>query len=108
LGHAARAGYVNGQKVNTDRPRVVRKKSGKHEEVELQTYKEFSKQTAMNEAIMAKVLAGVSTRDYAGTIDQVLERSRVSRSAVSRRAVKGQAKQLEEFYARRFDDRELW
>lgn len=99
--------YVNGQKINTDKPRVVRKTMGKHEEVELQTYKEFSKPTAMNEAIMAKVLAGVSMRDYAGTIDQVIDGHGVSRSAVSRRAVKEASKRLEEFYARRFDDQEF-
>jgi transposase-like protein len=96
--------YVNGQKVNTSKPRVVRKKSGKREEVELQTYKEFSKPTAMNEAIMAKVIAGVSMRDYEGTIDGVIDGHGVSRSAVSRRAVQESAKRLEEFYARRFDN----
>ncbi len=99
--------YVNGQKVNLDKPRVVRKTATKHEEVELATYKEFSKPTAMNDAIMAKVLAGVSTRDYAGTIDEVLDGHGISRSAVSRRAVKESGKQLEEFYARRFEDQEF-
>jgi putative transposase len=99
--------YVNGQKVNIDKPRVVRKSAGKHKEVELETYKEFSKPTAMNEAIMAKVLAGVSTRDYAGTIEEVLDGHGVSRSAVSRRAVKESSKRLEQFYTRRFDDQEF-
>jgi transposase-like protein len=99
--------YVNGQKVNLDKPRVVRKTAAKHEEVELATYKEFSKPAAMNDAIMAKVLAGVSTRDYAGTIDEVLDGHGISRSAVSRRAVKESGKQLEEFYARRFEDQEF-
>lgn len=100
--------YVNGQKVNTDKPRVVRKTAaGKHEEVELKTYTEFSKPTAMNEAIMAKMLAGVSTRDYEGTIDQVLDGHGISRSAVSRRAVQTASKRLEEFHTRRFDDREF-
>lgn len=95
--------YVNGQKLNIKKPRVVRKSGGKHNEVELETYKEFSKPTAMNEAIMAKVLAGVSMRDYAGTIEEVLDGHGVSRSAVSRRAVKESSKQLEQFYTRRFD-----
>ena len=99
--------YVNGQKVNIKKPRVVRKSGTKHEEIELETYREFSKPNAMNESVMAKVLAGVSTRDYAGTVEQVLEGHGVSRSAVSRRAVKESAKLLEEFYARRFDDREF-
>jgi transposase-like protein len=99
--------YVNGQKVNVDKPRVVRKTAGKREEVELKTYKEFSKPTAMNEAVMAKVLAGVSMRDYEGTIDQVIDGHGVSRSAVSRRAKQEAGKQLEEFYARRFDAQEF-
>lgn len=99
--------YVNGQKVNIKKPRVVRKSGSKHEEVELETYREFSKPNAMNEGVMAKVLAGVSTRDYAGTVEQVLDGHGVSRSAVSRRAVKESAKLLEEFYSRRFDDREF-
>ena len=46
--------YVNGQKKNIKKPRVMRKVAGKHEELELETYSEFSKPTAMNEAIMAK------------------------------------------------------
>ncbi len=100
--------YVNGQKVNTDKPRVMRKTAAnKREEIELKTYKEFSKPSAMNEAIMAKILAGVSTRDYEGTIDQVLDGHGISRSAVSRRSVQTAGKRLEEFYARRFDDREF-
>jgi len=100
--------FVSGQKVGIDRPRVMGKpKRGKREEVELQTYTAFSKPDAMNEAIMAKMLAGVSTRDYEGTIDQVLDGHGISRSAVSRRTVKTAGKRLEEFYARRFDDREF-
>jgi len=99
--------YVNGQKVNIEKPRVVGKSAGKHQEVELETYKAFSKPTAMNEAVMAKILAGVSTRDYAGTIDAVLDGHGVSRSAVSRRGVKESGKALETFYTRRFDDREF-
>jgi transposase-like protein len=99
--------YVNGQKVNIKKPRVVRKSANKHEEVDLKTYKEFSKPNAMNEAIMAKMLAGVSTRDYAGTLEEVLDGHGVSRSAVSRRAIKESSKQLEDFYTRRFDEQEF-
>ncbi len=100
--------YVNGQKVPTTRPRIMRKaKAGRKQEIELQSYKEFSKPDAMNEAIMAKMLAGVSTRDYEGTIDHVLDGHGISRSAVSRRTVKTAGKRLEEFYARRFEDHEF-
>lgn len=82
-----------------------RKSASKHEEVELETYKAFSTPTAMKEAIMAKMLAGMSTRDYAGTIEAVCDGHGVSRSAVSRRSIKESAKALQEFYIRRFEDR---
>lgn len=99
---------VNGQKVRTPRPRVVEKtNNGKHKEVELETYKQFSKPDAMNDAIMAKVLAGVSTRDYQSTIDAVVDGHGISRSAVSRRAVKTASVRMAEFLNRRFDDREF-
>jgi transposase-like protein len=100
--------YVGGQKINIAKPRVTRKKKhGKRQEVELETYKQFSKPGAMNKAVMAKMLAGVSTRDYAGTVDEIIDGHGISRSAVSRRGVREAGKQLEKFYSRRFDDREF-
>ena len=100
--------YVGGQKINVDRPRVTRKKkAGGRQEVELETYKQFSKPGAMNKAVMAKMVAGVSTRDYAGTVEEIIEGHGISRSAVSRRGVLEASKQLEQFYSRRFDNREF-
>jgi len=99
--------FLNGQKVNIEKPRVVRKTDKKHQEVDLETCKAFSKPTAMNEAIMSKMLAGVSTRDYAGTIDAVIDGHGVSRSAVSRRTVKESGKALEAFYTRSFAGQEF-
>jgi putative transposase len=100
--------YVGGQKINVDRPRVSqKKKAGGRQEVQLETYKQFSKPGAMNKAVMAKMVAGVSTRDYAGTVEQIIDGHGISRSAVSRRGVTEASKQLEQFYSRRFDDREF-
>lgn len=100
--------YVDGQKINVDRPRVTRKtQSGGRQEVELETYKKFSKPDAMNKAVMAKMVAGVSCRDYAGTVQDVIDGHGISRSAVSRRGVREAGKQLEQFYSRRFEDREF-
>lgn len=100
--------YVDGQKINVDRPRVSRKtKTGRRQEVELETYKKFSKPDAMNKAVMAKMVAGVSCRDYAGTVQEVIDGHGISRSAVSRRGVREATKQLEQFYSRRFEDREF-
>lgn len=100
--------YVGGQKINVERPRVTRKtKTGRRQEVELETYKKFSKPDSMNRAVMAKMVAGVSTRDYAGTVEEIIDGHGISRSAVSRRSVREASKQLEQFYSRRFDDREF-
>jgi putative transposase len=100
--------YVDGQKINVQRPRVTKKTSDGHrQEVELKTYKRFSKPDAMNKAVMAKIVAGVSARDYAGTVDEIIDGHGISRSAVSRRGVREATKQLEEFYSRRFENREF-
>jgi transposase-like protein len=102
--------YVDGQKADVKRPRVVKKakKNGKaHEEVELSSYKAFSDPSAMNKSMMAKLIAGVSTRDYESTVEEVVKGHGISKSAISRRQIQVTAKMLEEFYARRFDDREF-
>ncbi len=100
--------YVDGQKINIEKPRLTRKNAnGRRQEVELKTYKQFSKPNAMNKAIMAKMIAGVSTRDYASTVDGIIDGHGSSRSSVSRRGVREATKQLEDFYSRRFDEREF-
>jgi transposase-like protein len=102
--------YVDGQKTDVKRPRVVTKgkKNGKaHEEVELTSYRAFSDPSAMNKSVMAKLIAGVSTRDYESTVEEVVKGHGISKSAISRRQIQVTAKMLEEFYARRFDDREF-
>lgn len=107
-GHQQGVLYVDGQKINFPKPRVTRKaKDGNRQEVKLKTYKQFSKPDAMNKAIMAKMVAGVSTRDYAGTVDEIIDGHGISRSSISRRGVSEAAKCLEEFYSRRFDQREF-
>jgi len=56
---------------------------------------------------MAKMLAGVSTRDYQSTIDAVVDGHGISRSAISRRAIKVASANMEEFFNRSFHDREF-
>lgn len=102
--------YVDGQKTDVERPRLVKKSktNGKaHEEVELSSYKAFSDPTAMNKSMMAKLIAGVSTRDYESTVEEVVKGHGISKSAISRRQIQVTAKKLEEFHTRRFDDREF-
>lgn len=90
-----------GQKVQVEKPRV-RAKGGA--EVELETYKALSEPELLQEQMVTKLLAGVSTRRYATTLEKVLRRTGVSRQSVSRRAISEMAASLEEFRNRRFDD----
>lgn len=100
--------YVQDQKKTISRARVMKKKvNGKREEVDLEPYKAFSGPESMNESMLVKLLAGVSMRDYAGTAEQVVEGQGISKSAVSRRAVKVTDEAVEEFYGRRLGDREF-
>lgn len=98
--------YLSGQRIPVERPRV-RTKGKNSREIDLETYREFSKPDSMNEAVMARMLAGVSMRDYAGTVDTALDGHGISRSAVSRRAVALTARSLEEFYNRRLEEVDL-
>jgi len=89
-----------GEKVSTVRPRV-RTKDGA--ELPLPTLAAFQAQDPLNEAVLRHILAGVSTRKYAGVQDEP-EGSCMSKSEVSRRFIKGMKAAMEEFFKRRLDE----
>ena len=80
--HGEQAGYViyAGRKVRTDHPRLRAKKGG---EVPLKSYQAFQADGRMQKAVARKLLRKVSTRDYAGAIDECLDGYGVGRSSVS-------------------------
>lgn len=81
--HGSQPGYVvyAGRKVSINKPRV-RQKGGA--ELALSTYKAFQQPGPLQKAVARKLRRQVSTRDYAGAIDDCLEGYGIGKSSVSR------------------------
>lgn len=99
-------GYAvfNGSKVPIRRPRV-RSVDGK--EVPLDRYSSFRSDTRMKGSVVQRVLRGVSTRDYAGAIDDVCDGYGIDKSSVSRHWKAATAQELASLLERRLDGLEL-
>jgi putative transposase len=97
--HGSQPGYVifAGRKVTIDKPRV-RQKGGA--ELALATYKAFQQQGPLQNAIGRNLRRQVSTRNYAGAIDDCLKGYGIAKSSVSRHW-----KALTEAELRRFSQR---
>jgi putative transposase len=101
---------LGGRRVPVDRPRA-RTADGAHE-VQLGTYAHFAARDRLTDVMLQRMLAGVSTRRYAGTgepvgtdIDQVSRST--SKSAVSREFVSRTREQLIELMSRPLEDLRL-
>jgi len=100
--HGRQRGVITiaGQKVGIERPRV-RSRNGK--EVELSIYGNLQREDAMPEAVLRRMVRGVSCRDYEGVVDLAREGFGVKRTSVSRAFVKASSQQLEALAQRRFE-----
>jgi transposase-like protein len=88
---------LGGQRISVTKPRARSLKRG---ELELPTFAWAAHTDPLDLATMASIAAGVSTRRYAGTLEELPEPdepSSVSKSAVSRRWVALSEKQLHEW-----------
>jgi putative transposase len=81
--HGTQGGYVvfHGRKVPVARPRLRDKAAG---EAALQSYRLFQQDGRMQRAVARKLIRQVSTRNYAGAIDDCLAGYGVGKSSVSR------------------------
>lgn len=94
---------MGGRKIHTKRPRVRDANGGG--ELPLPTLTKFQSEDPLNNAIMAKLLAGVSTRRYSSTLEaNTQDAICTSKSEVSRRFIKEMDKLMEEFFSRPLDD----
>ena len=107
--HGTQPGTVTlgGRRVGVRRPRVRTTGEDGHE-LELESYRVLASTDLLAEGIVARMLAGLSTRRYPAGLepvgDQVNARaSGTSKSAVSRRFVAATAERLAELLARRLD-----
>lgn len=90
---------IAGQKVEIERPRVRR--DGR--ELALARYDVMRRSEAMPEAVLARMIRGVSCRNYAGVIDLARDGFGVRRSSVSRGFVEASRVEVEQLIERRFD-----
>jgi len=97
--HGTQPGYVvfHGRKVPITRPRL-RTKGG--QEAGLESYHLFQQDGRMQRAVARKLLRQVSTRNYAGVIEDCLEGYGVAKSSVSRHWQVATAAELEKLCQR--------
>jgi transposase-like protein len=99
-----KTGYVivNGQKIQLKKPRIVKRGTTK-KEVPLETYNNFQKNSIIEASVMAKMLHGVSTRNYRAVAEAIQDSYGIEKSSVSRHFVKASARALKEFDERPID-----
>jgi putative transposase len=93
---------IAGQKIGMMRPRVRSTRANR--EVPLEVYGLTRREEAMPAAVLARMVRGVSCRDYEGVIESAAEGFGVKRSSVSRAFTMASAKKIAELRERRLDD----
>ena len=96
--------YLADQKVPITVPRV--RDLHAKTELPLATYAQFQTPRGRDVGLFRRVLAGVSTREYKAAAEAVPEAFGIEKSSVSRRFIRASAHALQQFHARRHDDRE--
>jgi len=93
-----------GRKVAVARPRV---RSVEGQEIPLARYRAFAHPTRMQEAVSQRILRRVSTRDYAGVLDEVCDGYGIQKSSVSRHWKATSSQQLKQMLERPLGDLDL-
>lgn len=100
-GHQRGVVVIAGQKLPVRRPRM--RYTQRCGEAELETYAKLQSPEAMPQAVLKRLVRGVSCRDYEGVVDLAREGFGVQKSSVSRSFVKASAKEVRQLSERRFD-----
>jgi transposase-like protein len=106
-GHTHSSVVLGGQRIGVQRPRV---RSVEAVELGLPTYEWAAATDPLNRATMHAIAAGVTTRRYGATVEELPmgeQSSSVSKSAVSRRFVALSTEQLHEWLSRPLDASDL-
>ena len=99
--HGCQDGVITiaGQKLPIQRPRV----RGRRGEVGLENYGLLQREEAMPEAVLRRMVRGVSCRDYGSVIELGREGFGVERSSVSRAFVEASRREVQALMERRFE-----
>lgn len=102
--HGGQRGVITlaGQKIAVKRPRVRSTRDDR--EIPLEVYGLARREEAMPAAVLARLVRGVSCRNYEGVIDAAAKGFGVKRSSVSRAFVSASGKKIAELGDRRLDD----
>jgi len=106
-GHDEGQVVLGGRKIRVSKPRV---RSLAGEELELPHWREASREDPLSERVIEQMLVGVSTRNYARSLEPApegIEEKATSRSAVSRQFVARTRSQVETFLSRPLGDLDL-
>jgi putative transposase len=96
---------LGAQKTPVSKPRARKwLEDGSTEEVPLETYAAFNNPKSLSKSVLNRMLAGVSSRDYSQTVEQVSESSGLSKSTFSRQAIKATTAMVKEFEGRNISD----
>jgi len=87
------SGYavMGGQKVEVRRPRLRNKQK---QEVHLTSYERFQDENRRTQAVFSRLVAGVSNRQYASTVEEFGKGYGISKSVISRKVVEATSEQL--------------
>ena len=87
------SGYVvmGGQKMRVARQRLRDKEK---KEIHLQSYERFQDEDRRTQAVFTRLVAGVSSRSYAKTVEEFGKSYGISKSVISRKTVEATAEQL--------------
>ena len=100
-GHQRGVAVIAGQKLPIARPRMrYTRQCG---EADLETYARLQSPEAMPQAVLKRLVRGVSCRDYQGVVDLAREGFGVQKSSVSRSFVQASAKEVRQLAERRWD-----
>jgi putative transposase len=100
-GHQRGVAVIAGQKLPIPRPRMrYTRQCG---EADLATYALLQSPNAMPQAVLRRLVRGVSCRDYEGVVDLGCEGFGVQKSSVSRSFVVASAREVRQLAERRFD-----
>ena len=89
--------YYDKQKVLIDRPRL---RSKNNKEIPLATYQAFGDPRGMRNSVIKNMILGISSRNYAESVESFLKGYGIKKSSVSRHFVKATAEQMREFMER--------
>ena len=89
--------YYDKQKVLIDRPRL---RSRNNKEIPLATYQAFGDSRGMRNSVMKNMILGISSRNYAESVESFVKGYGIKKSSVSRHFVKATAEQMREFMER--------